>query len=99
MDTNAQIMETSLVSESDSPTDDRDEGPTDEEPGNEAATNVGPINGLVPQFYIRFNGCSKACNIQLTAEMDELVEMVEQITCIPRSHVKMSVGTTSPVNM
>jgi hypothetical protein len=31
MDINEQIMETPLVSESDSPIDDRDEGPTDGE--------------------------------------------------------------------
>jgi hypothetical protein len=95
----ADDNETSLVSESDSPTDDRDEGPTDEEPGNEDEANVGPIHGLVPQFYIRFKGSSKACNIQLTANMDDLVELVEQITHIPRSNVKMSVGTTSSANM
>jgi hypothetical protein len=90
---------TSHVYDSDSPTDDRDGGPTDDETGHEADSKLNPASGLTPQFFIRFNGSSTACNIRLTAAMNDLVAMVEQITHIPRSHVKLSVGTTSSANI
>ena len=66
----AEDNATSPVYESDSPADDRDGGPTDDDTGHEADTNVKPVSGLVPQFYIRFDGSSTACNIRLTAEMN-----------------------------
>jgi hypothetical protein len=84
---------------SDSPADDRDEGPTDDETGPEADSGLNPVNGLPSQFFIRFNGSSTACNILLTATMNDLVAKIGQITHVPRSHVKLSICTTSSANI
>jgi hypothetical protein len=70
---------TSPVSESDSPADDRDGGPTDDETRHEADPNVEPLSGLVPQFYIRFDGSSTACNIKLTAERMSLWKWLSKL--------------------
>ena len=102
IDTDTQAAANNTISPdygTDSPADDRDEGPTYDETGPETAPNLNPLNGLPPQFWIKINGASTACNILLTATMNDLVAKIEQITHVPRSQVKLSICTTSAANI
>jgi hypothetical protein len=86
-------------SQSDSQPDEMDAGPTDDESSKANQRNIVSNQVMSPQFFVKIKGRSKPCNIELSANMDRLVEIVIQVTGIPREYLKISIAAASSGNM
>ena len=74
-----------------------EEGPTDDGTLNFALPIVRNVS--IPQFFMRVQGQSHACNVALIATMEELMDIAEQVCGAPRSQItlKMSTATSQKI--